>query len=242
MKLGVNIDHTATLREARKTFEPDPVRAAIVCEEAGADSIVLHLREDRRHIQERDLRLVRETANIGINLEMAANGEMVKKALEVLPRQVTLVPEKRRELTTEGGLDVKKSGVKIRNAVETLKKAGIAVSLFIDPEEDQLKASWQAGADSVEFHTGAFAEAFIKNDFSDELRKLIRAADRARRDTKLAVHAGHGLTYLNTHLIAGIPGIEELNIGHSIISKAVFTGLFRAVREMADIIKSAEQN
>ncbi len=241
MRLGVNIDHTATLREARKTFEPDPVRAAIACEEAGADSIVLHLREDRRHIQERDLKLVREMVNIAINLEMAANREMVNKALEELPEQVTLVPEKRRELTTEGGLDVKKSGAKIRNTVETLKKAGIAVSLFIDPEEDQLKASWQAGADSVEFHTGAFAEAFIKNDFSNELRKLVLAVDSARRDTKLAVHAGHGLTYLNTHLIAGIPGIEELNIGHSIISKAVFTGLFRAVREMRKIIKSAEK-
>lgn len=239
MKLGVNIDHTATLRQARKTFEPDPARAAIVCEEAGADSIVLHLREDRRHIQERDLDLIKEMINIRINLEMAAEDEMVEKALEILPSQATLVPEKRRELTTEGGLDVKNSLKKIKNTVETLKKAGISASLFIDPDLEQLKAAEDAGADSVEFHTGAFAGAFIRHEHEPELGKLKLAVEDARARTNLAVHAGHGLTYLNTALIAAVPGLEELNIGHSIISRAVFSGLYGAVREMLCIVKEA---
>lgn len=239
MKLGVNIDHAATLRQARKTFEPDPVRAAIVCEEAGADSIVLHLREDRRHIQERDLDLIKEMVNVRINLEMAAEDEMVEKALATLPSQATLVPEKRQELTTEGGLDVKSALKKIKNTVETLKKAGISASLFIDPDREQIKAAEDAGADSVEFHTGTFAEAFIHNAHEEHLEKLKLAVSEARKSTNLAVHAGHGLTYLNTGIIAAIPGIEELNIGHSIISRAVFSGLHGAVREMIRIIERA---
>lgn len=239
MKLGVNIDHTATVRQARKTFEPDPARAAIVCEEAGADSIVLHLREDRRHIQERDLDLIGKLVNIRINLEMAAEEEMVEKALEALPAQATLVPEKRMELTTEGGLNVKNSFKKIKKTVEIFKKAGISTSLFIDPDAEQTKAAEDAGADSVEFHTGAFAEAFIHNEYEPHLKKLELAVENARERTNLTVHAGHGLTYLNTPIIAAVPGIHELNIGHSIISRSVFTGLYSAVREMLRIIKEA---
>lgn len=237
MKLGVNIDHAATLRQARKTFEPDPVRAAIVCEEAGADSIVLHLREDRRHIQDRDLRLIKEMLNIRVNLEMAPREEMVIKALETVPAQATLVPEKRMELTTEGGLDVKRSLKKTSGVVRRLKKGGISVSLFIDPEAEQVEAAAAAGADSVEIHTGAFAEAFKNGCYSRELDVIFKAVEKAGAVPGLSVNAGHGLTYLNAGIIAAIPGLEELNIGHSIISKAVFTGLFGAVREMLGIIR-----
>ncbi len=236
MKLGVNIDHTATLRQARRTFEPDPLRAAIVCEEAGADSIVIHLREDRRHIQEKDLDLIKKIINIKLNLEMASTGEMVEKALETLPARATLVPEKREELTTEGGLDVKNTLGKLKNPVRRLRQAGVSVSLFIDPDHDQIKAAEQAGADSIEIHTGAFAQAFTGHEYTSELKNIISAVEKAKTATKLHVSAGHGLTYLNTSLISNIPGIEELNIGHSIISRAVFTGLYDAVKQMMAIM------
>lgn len=240
-KLGVNIDHVATIRQARGTFEPDPARAAVICEEAGADSIVAHLREDRRHIQDADLDLIKRLINIRLNLEMAATEEMVQKALSVLPAQSTLVPEKREELTTEGGLDVIKNQRQIQKTVEALKKAGITASLFVDPEYDQIMASEQAGADAIELHTGAFAEAFLQNMHGEKLREIAEAVEAARTKTGMDVHAGHGLTYMNTSLIAGIPGIEEFNIGHSIISKSVTTGLNAAVKEMISIIEKAER-
>lgn len=229
-KLGVNIDHVATLRQARRTFEPDPVAAAILCQLAGAEGIVIHLREDRRHIQDRDLDILRKVVQIKLNLEMAASEEMVEIASRVKPNQVTLVPERRQEITTEGGLNVLSQEDPLREVVERLKREGITVSLFIDPEPAQIQASSRVGAEAVELHTGEYANAG-REKLSEELVKLKEGVKLAKK-LNLAVHAGHGLTYENIRGVAAIKGIEELNIGHTIISRAVLVGLDRAVREM----------
>ena len=240
VRLGVNIDHVATVRNARRTFEPDPVHAAVIADLAGADQITLHVREDRRHVNERDLRLIKEVIHSRVNLEMAVTEEMINIALEVKPHQVTLVPERREEITTEGGLDVAGQKEKVREAVKRLKEAGIVVNLFIDPEEEQLKAAAEVGADAVELHTGRYAEAFAeKNEklVEEELERLKKAAKLGKK-LGLRVYAGHGLTYKNVKPIAEIPEIEELNIGHSIVANAVLKGLKEAVEEMIRIINS----
>lgn len=227
--LGVNIDHVATIRQARRAVEPDPVAAATLCELAGADSITVHLREDRRHIQDRDVRVLRQTIRTLMNLEMAATEEMVAIACEIKPEQVSLVPEKRQEVTTEGGLDVLANREALKDAIARLKAAGILVSLFIDPELDQVRASREVGADAIELHTGTYAEAWPHA--AAELERLRRAGALAC-EYGLRLHAGHGLTYWNVRPVALIPGMVELNIGHSIISRAVLVGMERAVREM----------
>lgn len=237
-KLAINVDHVATLRQARGGTEPDPVAAAAIAELAGADGIIVHLREDRRHIQDRDLKLLRHTVKTRLNMEMAATDEMVAIALSLKPEVCTLVPEKRQELTTEGGLDVRMNLQVIEKAVARLQEAGIAVSLFIDPDPDQIKASNKIGADYVEIHTGSFAEA---KDLKTEEQELIKIENSIKLASKLGmgVNAGHGLNYANIKKVAALGGIEEFNIGHSIISRAVFTGLDRAVRDMVDLIKYA---
>jgi len=237
-RLGVNVDHVATIRQARGTFEPAPVRAAVICELAGADAIVAHLREDRRHMQYRDMELIKEISNIKLNFEMAATEEMVDNALAILPEQVTLVPEKREELTTEGGLNVCRQARKLSGIVETLHKKGIAVSLFIDPAEKQVKASCETGAEAVELHTGRYAEDYSRGRSGDELKKLISMTELAK-NLHLDVHAGHGLTYQNARQVAIIGGIEELNIGHTIIARAVLTGLETAVKDMVALLKNS---
>ncbi len=231
LSLGVNIDHIATLRQARRTVEPDPVAAAVIAELAGADGITVHLREDRRHIQDRDVRLLRQTVRTHLNLEMAATEEMVAIALEVKPDYVTLVPERREEITTEGGLDVAGQVSRLRDVVGQLQGSGIPVSLFIDPDPTQVAAAAQVGARWVELHTGRYAEASSADQRQVELDHLEKASQQALQ-LGLRVNAGHGLTYWNVGPVARIPGMEELNIGHSIISRAVLVGLDRAVREM----------
>lgn len=231
LSLGVNIDHIATLRQARRTVEPDPVAAAVIAELAGADGITVHLREDRRHIQDRDVRLLRQTVRTHLNLEMAATEEMVAIALEVKPDYVTLVPERREEITTEGGLDVAGQVSRLRDVVGQLQGSGIPVSLFIDPDPTQVAAAAQVGARWVELHTGRYAEASSAAQRQVELDHLEKASQQALQ-LGLRVNAGHGLTYWNVGPVARIPGMEELNIGHSIISRAVLVGLDRAVREM----------
>ena len=235
-KLGVNIDHVATLRQARRTFEPDPVFAAVVVTLAGADVITVHLREDRRHINDRDLRLIKEVVPIKLNLEMAIAKEIVDIALDVLPQQATLVPEKREEITTEGGLDAAGGKSKISETVKKLKDKGIIVSLFIDPEEKQIKAARDTGASFIELHTGRYANATRDEEKARELNTLSKGV-RFAKSLGLRVNAGHGLTYYNVSAIADIEAIEELHIGHSIISRAVIIGLSRAVREMKELIK-----
>jgi pyridoxine 5-phosphate synthase len=235
-RLGVNIDHVATIRQARGGSEPDPVAAAAIAELAGADGITIHLREDRRHIQDRDLRLLRQTVKTRLNLEMAATDEMVAIALAVKPDMCTLVPEKRQELTTEGGLDVRLHLDNVRQAVEKLQDGGLIVSLFIDPDADQIKAADKTGADYIEIHTGAFAEAANWKAEQEELKKIENAIKLAGK-LGLGVNAGHGLNYHNIRKVAALGGIEEYNIGHSIISKAVLVGLDRAVRDMVDLVK-----
>jgi len=237
-KLGVNIDHVATIRQARGGTEPDPVAAAAIAELAGADGITIHLREDRRHIQDRDLKLLRETVQTKVNLEMAATDEMIGIALAIKPGQCTLVPEKRQELTTEGGLDVRLHAQALEKAVARLQDGGIPVSLFIDPDPDQIKAAVKVGADYVEIHTGSFAEAV---DWKSEEQELIKIENAVKLASKLGlgVNAGHGLNYTNIKKVAALGGIEEFNIGHSIISRAVLVGLDRAVRDMVDLIKYA---
>lgn len=237
-QLGVNIDHVATIRQARGGTEPDPVAAAAIAEMAGADGITIHLREDRRHIQDRDLRLLRETVQTKVNLEMAATDEMIGIALAVKPEQCTLVPEKRQELTTEGGLDVRLHAQALEKAVARLQEGGIVVSLFIDPDPDQIKAAAKVGADYVEIHTGCFAEAADGKIEEQELIKIENAVKLASK-LGLGVNAGHGLTYTNIKKVAALGGIEEFNIGHSIISRAVLVGLDRAVRDMVELIKYA---
>ncbi len=229
--LGVNIDHVATIRQARRTVEPDPIAAAVLAELAGADGITAHLREDRRHMQDRDIRLLRETVRTRLNLEMAATAEMVKIALEVKPDYVTLVPEKREEVTTEGGLDIAGQLDRMKSVVDQLQSAGIPVSLFIDPEPAQINASAQVSAKFIELHTGRYAEAKSPILVEQELASLARGCELAIA-AGLRVNAGHGLTYWNVRPIACLPGMEELNIGHSIISRSVLVGIDRAIREM----------
>ena len=234
--LGVNIDHVATLRQARFTPYPDLIEAVKICEKAGAQGITVHLREDRRHIQGRDVYSLRKIVNTKLNLEMAATQQIVEIALRVVPDEVCLVPEKRRELTTEGGLDVWGQRRRLTGVVGRLMKKGILVSLFIDPEPKQVRAAKEVGADCVELHTGTYAEAKGKTKQLKELRKLKQAGKLAVK-MGLRLNAGHGLNYLNVRPVARIPGIEDLNIGHSIISRSVFVGLAQAVREMKRLIK-----
>ena len=237
ISLGVNIDHIATIRQARRTYEPDPVAAVHLCELAGARCMTAHLREDRRHMQDRDIRLLREIVQTKLNLEMANAKEIVEIALDVLPDQATLVPEKREEITTEGGLDVASSKGAIAQTTKRLQDAGITVSLFIDAEESQIRASADTGAEFIEFHTGPYANAGAEADVRRELDKLVKGAQSAL-DKGLRVNAGHGLNYRNVLDIHKLPGIEEVNIGHSIISRAVFVGIERAVREMVALLQS----
>lgn len=239
MRLGVNIDHVATVRQARGTFEPDPVAAAFLCERAGASHVTIHLREDRRHIQERDLAILSETVATGIDLEMAATAEMVDIAKKYVPTFVTLVPEKREELTTEGGLDVAGQIKRLTDVVSELKKPAIPVSMFIEPDESQIAASADSGAAIVEIHTGSYANA-TGEEKNGQLERLAEAARRASA-AGLSVSAGHGLTYYNVAPVAAIPEIEELNIGHSIVSRAIMVGLVEAVREMLSIIEEVRQ-
>lgn len=230
-KLSVNIDHIATLRQARRGTEPDPVAAAVLAELAGARGIIAHLREDRRHVQDRDLRLLRKVVQTRLNLEMAATEEMQRIALEVRPDIVTLVPEKREELTTEGGLEVASRLESLRSYISRLQDAGIPVSLFIDPDEKQIAAAKKTGALCVEIHTGAYANAKSGKTLVGELNKIIDSVKLAAT-LGLTVGAGHGLNYENVAAVARIPEVEELNIGHSIISRASLVGLDRAVRDM----------
>ncbi|HEY3306921.1 MAG TPA: pyridoxine 5'-phosphate synthase [Desulfuromonadaceae bacterium] len=237
-KLGLNVDHVATVRQARGGVEPDPVAAAAIGELAGAEGITIHLREDRRHIQDRDLAIMRQTIKTKLNLEMAATQEMVRIALKTKPEQVTLVPEKRQELTTEGGLDVIVNLKSISDAVKRLQDGGIVVSLFVDPNQEQIKAANKSGADYIEIHTGAYAEA---SDWKSRARELeaIDTAIKLARKVGMGVNAGHGLNYVNIKAITALGGIEEYNIGHSIISRAVLVGLDRAVKDMVELIKYA---
>jgi pyridoxine 5-phosphate synthase len=235
VRLGVNIDHVATLRQARRAAEPDPVAAAVLALLGGADGITVHLREDRRHIQDRDVRALKPFVP-RLNLEMAAADEIVSIACEVKPHEATLVPEKRQELTTEGGLDVVANEKAVAKAVERLRKAGIIVSMFIDPEIQQVDVSQAIGATAVEIQTARYSEAKTPADVARELDALKTAAAHAR-DRGLAVHAGHGLNYTNVQAIARIPGMQELNIGHSIVSRAMLVGMERAVREMKEAMR-----
>jgi pyridoxine 5-phosphate synthase len=234
-RLAFNVDHIATLRQARGGSEPDPVATAILAEVAGASGIIAHLREDRRHIQDRDLRLLREVVKTRLNLEMAATEEMIKIALEVLPDIATLVPERRQEVTTEGGLDVAGEEEQVTRAVQALTEGGIRVSLFIDPVAEQVKASKRTRAPFVELHTGRYAEARAEPERQEALLRIMEAA-RLARDLNLRVGAGHGLNYQNVAAVAAIPEVEELNIGHSIVARAALVGIDRAVREMLDLI------
>lgn len=233
--LGVNIDHVATVRQARRTIEPDPVWAAALAELGGADGITLHLREDRRHIQDRDLRVMKETVQVKLNLEMAATDEMTGIAIDVQPDQVTLVPEKREEVTTEGGLDVIGNRQRVQSCVESLQAAEIEVSLFIDPDRRQIDVSQELGVSAVELHTGRYADATSQADQDQEYLNLVNAGTHAVR-AGLLLHMGHGLTYRNVSRIAAIPDVDELNIGHSIIARAVMVGLTQAVREMKALV------
>ena len=228
--LGVNIDHIATLRQARGTRYPDPIQAALLAEEAGADGITVHLREDRRHIQDRDVQLLSEVLTTRMNLEMAVTEEMISLAERVRPPHVCLVPEKREELTTEGGLDVLNGATRIAEACRRLAAVGCEVSLFIDPDPEQIRAAFKAGAPVIELHTGAYAEA--KGDLARVEQARLAAAVELAADLGLIVNAGHGLHYHNVEAIAAIPGINELNIGHAIIARALFVGLKEAVAEM----------
>ena len=238
--LGVNIDHIATLRNARGTKYPDPIHAAEVAERAGADGITIHLREDRRHIKDRDVRILRETIQTRMNLEMAVTDEMVDIALKIQPEYVCLVPEKREELTTEGGLDVAGHIEKIKHATKALSEAGIKVSLFIDADREQIDAAKACGAPYVELHTGHYADAENDDDQQDELKKIAAGASYAA-DLGMIVNAGHGLTYHNVAPIAVIPEIHELNIGHSIIGRAAFDGLHKAVADMKVLMVEARK-
>ena len=237
--LGVNIDHVATLRQARGGVEPDPVWAAAEAELGGASCITLHLREDRRHIQDRDLDILRQTVQVKLNLEMAVTDAMVDVACRTKPNQATLVPEGRQELTTEGGLAVAGREKKIAAAVRKLRAKGITVSLFIDPTPAEVEASARTGAEAIEFHTGEYANA---PEGPERNRQFARVAEGAKQahDLGLVVHAGHGLNYVNVRRIAAIPGMTELNIGHSIVSRAIFVGLRKAVREMVRLIESPQ--
>ena len=234
--LGVNIDHIANIREARRTVEPDPVAHALLAELGGADGITVHLREDRRHIQDRDVELLRQTVRSRLNLEMAATAEMVAIALRIQPDMVTLVPERREEVTTEGGLDIAGQLPALTVQVQQLQKSGIPVSLFVDPDAEQLQACRSSGARWVELHTGRYADA----DWSRQPQELARLTEGTTiaRQLGLRVNAGHGLTYQNVEPVAAIPGMEELNIGHTIVARAVAVGLQQAVRDMKVLIQN----
>jgi pyridoxine 5-phosphate synthase len=231
VRLGVNIDHVATVRQARRAREPDPVAAAALALLGGADGITIHLREDRRHIQDRDVRMLRETVPTGLNLEMACADEIVQIAVRTKPDQVTLVPEKRQELTTEGGLDVVGNFAAVDRTAHALRQADVAVAVFIDPDPKQVDAARKLGVTAVEFHTGAYADAHTPAGAATHLEQLARAAAHAV-EAGLHVHMGHGLNYRNVKPIVRIPGVEELNIGHSIVSRAVLVGMVRAVGDM----------
>jgi pyridoxine 5-phosphate synthase len=234
-RLGVNIDHVATLRQARGGVDPDPTAAAVVAELSGADGIVVHLREDRRHIQERDLRLLKEIIKTKLDLEMAATSDMVKIALQIKPELVTLVPEKRLELTTEGGLDVIGHYENLQKVTATLRDGGIAVSLFIDPIPEQIKIAHKIHADTIEIHTGKYANARSEKEKKSEAEVIVNAARLAAK-LGLGVNAGHGLNYTNINPLVRIPEIEEFNIGHSIVARAVLVGMEKAVREMKQLL------
>ena len=234
--LAVNVDHVATLREARKINIPDPVTAAAMVELAGADGVVVHLREDRRHIQDRDVRLIRETIKSKLILEMAASSEMIGIALEIKPNLVTLVPEKREELTTEGGLDLHLHKNVVSDAIKELNKGGIPVSIFIDPDLDQIKLAHRIGADCVEIHTGTFCDAEIPRKRSEAFEKIVNSVKLAQK-LNLGVNAGHGLGYQTIKAFKGLSEIDEFSIGHSIIARSVFVGIDRAVKEMIALIK-----
>ena len=237
-QLAVNVDHVATIRQARGIDEPDPVTAAAICELAGAKGIVVHLREDRRHIQDRDVRILRETVQTKLNLEMGAAKEIINLALEIKPDLVTLVPEKRQELTTEGGLDVVSQKKKLAKTIDKMRKASIPVSLFIDPDSSQIKAAKDIGATFVELHTGRYADAEDEALQFEEFEMIRTSAEEAHL-IGLRVNAGHGLNYVNTAAIAALDPIEELSIGHAIISRAVFSGLDLAVRDMCAIVENS---
>ncbi|WP_136807599.1 pyridoxine 5'-phosphate synthase [Desulfosediminicola flagellatus] len=240
-QLAINVDHVATVRQARGTTEPDPVTAAGICELAGASGIVVHLREDRRHIQDRDVQLLRQTIKTRMNLEMGATKEMIGIAQNLVPDMVTLVPEKRQELTTEGGLDVVGQQKKITKAIEKLSQKNIPVSLFVDPDIEQIAASRQAGATFVEIHTGRYSDALSDEERDLEFTLIEEAAQEAFQ-MGLRVNAGHGLDYINTARVAALDTIEELSIGHAVISRAVFVGLDQAVREMLAIVQQAKMS
>jgi pyridoxine 5-phosphate synthase len=235
-KLGVNIDHVATVRQARRTYEPDPVWAAAEAELGGADQITVHLREDRRHIQDRDVEILIKTVQTRVNLEMAVADEIVAIALNLKPRCVCLVPERRQEVTTEGGLDVAGSLARVQEAVKKLSGAGIEVSLFIDPDQKQIDAAARSGAPFIELHTGAYADARGEKDTQQRLG-LLRSGAQQAAQLGLRVNAGHGLNYRNVQAVAALQQIEELNIGHSIIARSIFIGLREAVREMTALIR-----
>lgn len=233
--LGVNIDHVATVRQARRTYEPDPVWAAVLAELGGADGITVHLREDRRHIQDRDVEILRQIVTVKLNLEMACSREIVAIACRVRPDQATLVPERREEVTTEGGLDVLSQQARIADVVAQLHDHGISVSLFLDPEVRQIETAAQVKADAVELHTGRYALAKRGAAQDAELQALVLAGAKVR-ELGLTLHAGHGLNYHNVRPVAAIPDMHELNIGHSIIARAVMVGLQQAVREMKQLV------
>ena len=238
--LCVNVDHVATIRQARGGAEPDPVLAAMQAELAGSTGVTVHLREDRRHIQERDVRLIREVVQGHLNLEMAATEAMVQIALSIRPDVVTLVPERREELTTEGGLSVTEGGERLAKAIERLRDGGIVVSTFIDADHDQIKASADAGAVEIELHTGPYALAKHRDEQQKHIEQLVKGAESARQ-AGLVVNAGHGLNYANVGPVAAIGAMRELNIGHSIVSRAVFDGFPKAVAEMARLIREASR-
>jgi pyridoxine 5-phosphate synthase len=235
MRLGINVDHVATLREARGGIEPDPVTAAHIAELAGAEMIVCHLREDRRHINDRDVRLLRDTVKTRLDLEMAATEEIISIALDIIPDLVTLVPERRQELTTESGLDITGTRKTIRSAIERFHKKEIAVSLFLDPVDEYIRLAADLEADYIEIHTGEYANARTHDEAGEQLSKIRRTAELAR-SLDLGVNAGHGLNYVNIRPIVEIPEIEEVSIGHAVICRAVFTGMERAVRDMIGLI------
>lgn len=238
-KLNVNIDHVATIRQARGVDEPDPAWAAVECELGGASGITMHLREDRRHVQERDVHLVRQVAGVKLNLEMAMSEAMVRYALRLKPDQVTLVPEKRQELTTEGGLDCVKNERRLQSVARRLKNAGINVSAFIAPDTDQVMACLEAGCQAIELHTGMYANARTERQIARRLKELEKARDIGI-ECDMVVHAGHGLNYRNIEPVAAIEGLIDFNIGHSIVARSVFTGIRQATAEMLRLIEKAQ--
>ena len=238
--LGVNVDHVATLRQAREIDYPDPIEAALIAEENGADSITVHLREDRRHIQDHDVERLVAVSNSRVNLEMASTEEMINIACSLKPYDCCLVPEKREELTTEGGLDVMQNIDELSISIQRLKKSGIRVSLFIDPDPKQIESSLMAGANAVEIHTGLYADSLNPNDQDYELERIKECAKHAKK-IGLHVNAGHGLNYQNTASISSIPEITELNIGHAIVARSLITGMAEAVKEMKTIMESSRK-